>query len=138
MNNPELNIKEELKKDQYSGQKILVVDDDDVSFFLVKEILSSFPFDITRAHNGREATEIVRQQKNPFDLIIMDIRMPEMNGYEATRKIKEIDPTVPVIALTAYAHYQGKVECLTAGCDAFIAKPFDINYLLNTIQSHLN
>lgn len=138
MTKPDLNILEELKKSQYSGQKILVVDDDDVSFFLVKEILSAFPFEITRAYNGREATEIVRNQKNPFDLIIMDIRMPEMNGYEATRKIKEIYPSLPIIALTAYAHYQGKVECISAGCDAFIAKPFDINYLLTTIEDQIN
>jgi len=64
--------------------------------------------------------------------------MPEMNGYEATQKIKELNPSVPVIALTAYAHYQGKIDCITAGCDEFIAKPFNINSLLDTIQKHLN
>jgi len=131
-------FKEELLQEPYTGQKILVVDDDDVSFFLVQEILSAYSFEITRAHNGIEAMEFFRNHENPFDLVIMDIRMPQMNGYEATRRIKEINPHVPVIALTAYAHYQGKVECLTAGCDAFIAKPFDISFLLNTIQSHLN
>jgi len=125
-------------KESHSRQKILIVDDDDISFYLVNEILSSYPFQITRACNGKEAMEFFRSQKNPFDLIIMDIRMPEMNGYEATRKIKELSPSVPVIALTAYAHYQGKLECITAGCDEFIAKPFNINSLLDTIHKHLN
>ncbi len=122
----------------HSKQKILIVDDDDISFYLVNEILSSYPFEITRACNGVEAMEFFKSQKNPFDLIIMDIRMPEMNGYEATQKIKELNPSVPVIALTAYAHYQGKIDCITAGCDEFIAKPFNINSLLDTIQKHLN
>ncbi|OFX86769.1 MAG: hypothetical protein A2W99_06815 [Bacteroidetes bacterium GWF2_33_16] len=132
------NFKEGLKQTTFAGQKILVVDDDDVSFFLVNEILSSYSVEITRANDGYEAMEFFKYKKNPFDLVIMDIRMPKMNGYEATKRIKELNPTIPVIALTAYAHYQGKADCLTAGCDEFIAKPFDIGFLLNTIQKHLN
>ena len=135
---PKSYFTEDLLQAPIAEQKILVVDDDDVSYFLVHEILSAFPFQITRACNGIEAMEYFKNEKNPFDLIIMDIRMPQMNGYEATRRIKEVNPHVPVIALTAYAHYQGKVECFTAGCDEFIAKPFDIGFLLNTIQKHLN
>lgn len=130
--------KEELMQESHSRQKILVVDDDDISFYLVNEILSSYPFEVMRAANGKEALDYFKNEKNPFDLIIMDIRMPEMNGYEATQQIKKIDPSVPVIALTAYAHYQGKIDCITAGCDEFIAKPFNINFLLNTIYKHLN
>jgi CheY-like chemotaxis protein len=130
--------KEELMQESHSRQKILVVDDDDISFYLVNEILSSYPFEVMRATNGKEALDYFKNEKNPFDLIIMDIRMPEMNGYEATQQIKKIDPSVPVIALTAYAHYQGKIDCITAGCDEFIAKPFNINFLLNTIHKHLN
>jgi CheY-like chemotaxis protein len=130
--------KEELMQESHSVQKILVVDDDDISFYLVSEILSAYPFEVIRATNGKEALDYFKNEKNPFDLIIMDIRMPEMNGYEATQRIKKINPSVPVIALTAYAHYQGKIDCITAGCDEFIAKPFNINFLLNTIHKHLN
>ncbi|MGE0088227.1 MAG: response regulator [Bacteroidales bacterium] len=125
-------------QESHSEQKILVVDDDDISFYLVSEILAAYPFKVIRATNGKEALDYFKEEKNPFDLIIMDIRMPEMNGYEATQEIKKIDPSVPVIALTAYAHYQGKIDCITAGCDEFIAKPFNINFLLNAIQKHLN
>lgn len=138
MSKPSTFYSEDLMQMSQSGQRILIVDDDDISFYLVNEILSGYPFHITRACNGKEAMEFFRNEKNPFDLIIMDIRMPEMNGYEATRQIKQINPSVPVIALTAYAHYQGKLECVTAGCDEFIAKPFNINFLLNAIQKHLN
>ena len=131
-------FEEELLPIQFCGQKILVVDDDDVSFFLVQEILSKHPVEIIRANNGCEAMEYFKTEKDPFNLVIMDIRMPEMNGYEATRRIKELNPSMPVIALTAYAHYQGKIDCFTAGCDDFIAKPFDVNYLLNAVEKHLN
>jgi CheY-like chemotaxis protein len=67
----------------------------------------------------------------------MDIRLPKVNGYEATREIKEINPSVPVIAVTAYAHSQGVIDCYSSGCDDFIAKPFDINKVVRIIEQYL-
>jgi len=128
----------ELLPNPYCGHKILVVDDDDVSYFLINEIFSSLNLEMIRAYNGVEAMEYFKYERNPVDLVLMDIRMPEMNGYEATRRIKDINPTMPVIALTAYAHSQGKIDCFNAGCDEFVSKPFNINSLLDLVGKHLS
>ena len=100
--------------------KVLVVEDDDVSFILLNEILSGFPVQLIRAFDGEDAVESFKNNKTFFDLILMDIRLPKLNGYVATSIIKEINPTVPVIAVTAYAHSQGIDDCYNSGCDDFI------------------
>ena len=118
-------------------KKILIVEDDDVSFMLLDEILSSRNISPTRANNGSEAIDHFKKNKNAFDLVLMDIRMPNINGYEATRQIKEINPKVPIVAVTAYTHSQGVIECYDSGCDDFIAKPFDIGNFLKTVENYL-
>jgi CheY-like chemotaxis protein len=67
----------------------------------------------------------------------MDIRLPKINGYDATQRIKEMNPSIPVIAVTAYAHSQGIIDCYNSGCDDFIAKPFDIKKIIRLIENYL-
>ncbi len=117
--------------------KVLVVEDDDIGYILLHEILSSYPIKIVRAFNGEEAIENFQHDKSAFDLVLMDIRLPKVNGYVATRQIKEINPSVPIVAVTAYAHSQGVIDCFDSGCDEFIAKPFDINKILKVIGNYL-
>ncbi|MBU8892493.1 MAG: response regulator [Bacteroidales bacterium] len=117
--------------------KILVVEDDDVGYMLLHEILSSYPVTLVRAFNGEEAIDNFQNDKSAFSLVLMDIRLPKVNGYEATRKIKEINPSIPVIAVTAYAHSQGVIDCFNSGCDDFISKPFDINKIFRIIENYL-
>jgi len=116
---------------------ILVVEDDDLSYMLLNEILSSYAVIIFRALDGVEAVDIFQKNKSAYNLILMDIRLPKLNGYDATQKIKEINPTIPIIAVTAYAHSQGIIDCYDSGCDDFIAKPFDINRILKVIEHYL-
>lgn len=117
--------------------KVLVVEDDDVSYMLLHEILSSYPINLGRVYNGEEAINVFINDKTAYNLVLMDIRLPKVNGYEATREIKEINPSVPVIAVTAYAHSQGVIDCFSSGCDEFIAKPFDINKVVRIIEQYL-
>ncbi len=117
--------------------KVLVVEDDDIGYILLHEILSSYPIKIVRAFNGEEAIEHFQHDKSAFDLVLMDIRLPKINGYVATRQIKEINPSVPIVAVTAYAHSQGVIDCFDSGCDEFIAKPFDINKIIKIIGNYL-
>ena len=117
--------------------KILVVEDDDVGYMLLHEILSSYPVILSRAFNGEEAIDNFLNDKSAFNLVLMDIRLPKVNGYEATRKIKEINPSIPIIAVTAYAHSQGVIDCFNSGCDDFISKPFDINKIVKIISNYL-
>ncbi len=117
--------------------KVLVVEDDDVSYMLLHEILSSYPINLSRVYNGEEAIDVFINNKSAYNLVLMDMRLPKVNGYEATREIKEINPSVPVVAVTACAHSQGVIDCFSSGCDDFVAKPFDINKIVKIIEQYL-
>jgi signal transduction histidine kinase/CheY-like chemotaxis protein len=112
------------------GCKILVAEDIDSNYLLVRAILRSCS--LSRAINGKEAVEFA--QNNKYDVILMDIKMPIMDGLEATRKIREFDKDTPIIALTANAFDSDKVDALAAGCDAYIAKPIKKAELEKTIK----
>ena len=118
------------------GKTIMIVEDDDMNFTYLKEIISAAGMEITRASNGIEAIEIA-SKLNPA-LIVMDIRLPLMDGLEATRKIRETGNNVPIIAQTAYAMSEDKKVCLDAGCDDYISKPIHKELLLKKIGYHLH
>ena len=86
-------------------------------------------YDLTRAANGVEAVEEVRSRN--FDLVLMDLKMPVMGGLEATRKIREFNAEVPIVALTANAFDSDRVSAMDAGCNAFLAKPVKRKQLLD-------
>lgn len=137
MNNYKSIIEKNTVSDVNYSYKILIVEDDEVSYLLLKEILSSYPLKLIRAHNGEEAIMFFDNDKSDIDLVLMDIRLPKINGYEATQKIKEINPSVPIIAVTAYAHSQGIIDCYNSGCDDFVSKPFDINKIVKLVEQYL-
>lgn len=113
---------------------ILVAEDEDNNYELVKVILSK-RYRLLRAHNGIEAVTLCEEEQP--DLILMDIRMPDMNGLDATRIIKEVNNDIPVIALSAYAFDENIREAKAAGCNDFLAKPFRVEDLIDKIQKHL-
>ena len=114
---------------------ILVAEDEDSNYELVKIVLQK-RFRLIRAHNGIEAVNL-NEDERP-DLILMDIRMPEMNGLDATRIIKEINHDTPVIALSAYAFEENIREAKMAGCDEFMAKPFRVENLIEVVKRYLH
>ncbi len=130
-------IEKHTVKDIKHNYKVLVVEDDDIAFLLLHEILASYPIKLFRAYNGQEAIDNFKMDKSAFDLILMDIRLPQVNGYDATQRIKEINPSIPIVAVTAYAHSQGIIDCFDAGCDEFIAKPFEISKILKIVENYL-
>jgi len=104
---------------------ILVVEDYPINQEITKELLEMMGCDVDVVDSGAEALEAVR--RNTYDLIIMDIQMPEMDGYEATKEIRRIEGTtkhVPIVALTANALQGDREKCLSAGMDEYISKPF--------------
>lgn len=113
---------------------ILVAEDEDNNYELVKVVLSK-RYRLLRAHNGIEAVTF-SEDEHP-DLILMDIRMPEMDGLDATRIIKEVNPDVPIIALSAYAFEENIREAQAAGCNGFLSKPFRVEDLLDKIHNYL-
>lgn len=112
---------------------ILVAEDEECNYELVKNVLAN-RYRLIRARNGVEAVTM-NEDENP-DLILMDIRMPDMDGIDATRIIKEVNPNVPVIALSAYALEDSIKMAKDAGCDDFIAKPFKVEEFLATLERY--
>ena len=123
------------RPDEKSLKTILVAEDEESNFELVRIVLNK-RYRLLRAHNGIEAVTI-NEEEHP-DLILMDIRMPEMDGLDATRIIKEVNHATPVIALSAYAFEENINEAKAAGCDAFMAKPFKVEDLIEICDKYTN
>ena len=122
------------RPDDLNKKTIMVAEDEDSNFELVKIVLQK-RYRLLRAHNGIEAVTINEDEKP--DLILMDIRMPEMNGLDATRIIKEVNSDIPVIALSAYAFEENIREAKNAGCDDFLAKPFKVENLIDIVKKYI-
>ncbi len=101
-------------------KKILVAEDNDSNYVLMTYLLKK-DFEFDRAKNGKEAVEMV--EANTYDLVLMDIKMPIMDGLEATRNIKQKHPELPVVALTANAFDSDRAAAEAAGCNGFLSKP---------------
>lgn len=112
---------------------ILVAEDEECNYELVKNVLAN-RYRLIRARNGVEAVTM-NEDESP-DLILMDIRMPDMDGIDATRIIKEVNPNVPIIALSAYALADSIKMAKDAGCDDFIAKPFKVEEFLAILERY--
>ena len=128
-------IRVSARSDEMNQKTILVAEDEDSNYELVKIVLQK-RFRLIRAHNGIEAVNM-NEDERP-DLILMDIRMPEMNGLDATRIIKEVNHDTPVIALSAYAFEENIREAKMAGCDEFMAKPFRVENLIEVVKKYLD
>lgn len=127
-------IRVSTKTRQADMKLILVAEDEDSNFELVKIVLAK-RYRLVRAKNGIEAVTL-SEEEHP-DLILMDIRMPDMNGLDATRIIKEVNHDVPIVALSAYAFDENVREAKNAGCDDFLAKPFRVEDLIEMVHKYV-
>jgi CheY-like chemotaxis protein len=112
-------------------KRILIAEDNDSNFILMTYILKRY-YQFDRAKNGQEAVDMV--EKGNYDIILMDIKMPIMDGMEATKLIKEKHPDLPIIALTANAFDSDRQLAFEAGCDEFLPKPISSEVCLKTIS----
>ncbi|MDM8159639.1 response regulator [Labilibaculum sp. K2S] len=115
---------------------ILVVEDEEFNRIYFEELLNQINCNVLVANNGLEAVDICKKN-DKIDLVLMDIKMPLMDGYEATKKIKKIRPNLPIIAQTAFALLGDKNKSLENGCDDYIAKPVKKDVLIQLIRKHL-
>lgn len=115
-------------------KRIMVAEDNDSNYMLMSYILKKH-YEFFRAVNGQEAIELARKEKP--DLILMDLKMPLLDGLEATRQIHEQYPELPVVALTANAFDSDRQHALEAGCVDFLSKPVSASLCLETIKKYV-
>ena len=106
--------------------KVLIAEDNESNYILYESMLSG-NYELIHAWNGEEAVELFEKEKP--DIILMDISMPKMDGYEATTEIKRIDAVVPIIAVTAYAFATDKERMMESGFNGYVSKPINLNRL---------
>ncbi|WP_372774471.1 response regulator [Mangrovibacterium sp.] len=119
------------------SMKILIAEDVESNYLYLNAVLSKIKAEIVWAKNGLEAVDLFKKHQD-FDLILMDLQMPEMNGYEATRIIKSINPSIPIIAQTAFAMAEDRAKALNAGCNEYLAKPIRSKDLLNLVEKFMH
>ncbi|NJK86839.1 MAG: response regulator [Bacteroidales bacterium] len=118
------------------NKRILIVEDDKASLTFMKVLFNVTDAEIVIVQSGHEAINLYMNDKN-FDLILMDIQLPDINGLEVTKVIKGMNKHVPVIAQTAYAMYGDENKCFKAGCDDYISKPIEISDLFYKMDRFL-
>ena len=134
-NTTEKVVSSENKKVQLKNLKILIVEDDEISYSLLSLMIRKISSEVLHAITGVQAIEACRNNPD-LDLVLMDIRMPQMDGLEATHQIRQFNKDVIIIAQTAFAFASDKEKALEAGCNDFISKPIDRNLLMNLILKY--
>lgn len=134
--------KEQLEREQrlkykWYDKRILIVEDIKVNHMLIDRILRKTRAEVLWAMDGQKAVEMVKENDD-IDMILMDIRLPVMNGYDATREIRKIRSDVPIIAQTAYVMEDEKHKVLEVGCNDLITKPLRKDLLLEKIAFYFN
>ncbi|MEZ5069982.1 MAG: response regulator [Bacteroidales bacterium] len=141
MANRELSVSSRLRDQrdfQWENRVVLVTEDEEMNFFYLKTLLSKANAQVIRARNGQEAVDIMMQESGKIDLILMDLNMPVMDGYEAMRIIKTRFPHIPIIAQTAYTLNNDRNKCIDAGFNDYISKPISRSVLYRLVNDNLS
>ena len=123
---------------RWNNRVVLITEDEEVNFYYLKTLLQRADAKVLRAKNGKEAVDIISEYKGGIDLILMDLNMPVMDGYEAMRIIKSRHPDIPIIAQTAYTMNNDRHRCLQAGFNDYIAKPINRLALYRMVNDNLS
>ena len=127
-------------KGRFNGKMVLLAEDNKVNQMVATKLLKRTGCEIKIANNGSEALEMVKQDQDKFDVVVMDLQMPVMDGFEATLKIREIrnHQALPIIAMTADAMEGVRERCLAAGMNDYVSKPISFNALVSTLSKWMN
>jgi len=118
-------------------KKILVADDESLNYLFYSEIIDLDYFELIYVDNGNDAIKKVYEMGNDISLVLMDLKMPELDGFSATKEIRKFNATIPIIAQTAYAYKEDYDNAIAAGCNDYISKPIHEKELLSKIFSFL-
>jgi len=122
----------------FKGKRVLIAEDVEINRSIISSILEDTGIEIDFACNGSDAVDRYKSARGVYDLILMDIHMPEMDGYEATGRIRASDQKVPIIAMTANVFREDIERCLMAGMNDHLGKPVDIGEIISTLRTYLN
>jgi CheY-like chemotaxis protein len=117
--------------------RILIADDESLNYLYYREILSDLIYDIIYVDNGIKAIETLKNNPDTIDLIMMDMKMPDMDGFTATNEIRKFNTTIPILAQTAYAYREDYDKAINAGCSDYISKPIREDVLVSKIEKLL-
>ena len=131
---PDDQSEQQQRKNQM-GINILIAEDDENNLMYLAAVLEEENAKIYESSNGMEALEMVKNHPE-IDLVLMDLKMPEIDGFEATRQIKKMRPTLPVVAQTAYAFSEDQEKAISAGCDDYLSKPIKTQTLLEIVNKY--
>ena len=120
----------------WKNKVILIVEDDEINYKFLEAVLQDTQAQILQTDSGTKAVELCKSISK-IDIILMDLKLPDINGFEATRQIREFNKTIPIIAQTAFVLENEKERCLQAGCNDQIIKPIEIEKLLIMINKYL-
>lgn len=131
------------KENKFVGKRILLVEDNELNREIAQDILTESGFEVETAENGKIACEIVgNSEAGHFDLVLMDIQMPIMDGYEASKRIRALEnkalASIPIIAMTANAFEEDKANAFAAGMNGHLAKPINIEEMFALLERILN
>jgi CheY-like chemotaxis protein len=119
---------------QFLGH-VLVADDNQIDRMIAQKLLEMLGAKVKAVKNGAEVVDITRRER--YDLVLMDMEMPCMNGYEATRELRDLGMKLPIVALTGHAMKEDQAKCIAAGCDGYLAKPIVRGELMRVLQRYL-
>lgn len=117
--------------------RILIADDDSLNYLYYREILNDQIYEILYVDNGIKAIETLKENPDSIDLIMMDMKMPDMDGFTATAEIRKFNQSIPILAQTAYAYRQDYENAINAGCSDYISKPIREDILNSKIEKLL-
>ena len=142
-NESSATVETSFDKSAFVGRKILLVEDNDINAEIATLVLSELGFSVDRAFDGQEGVDkVIEMGSSYYDVVLMDIQMPVMNGYEATRQIRSLDTeyakTLPIIAMSANAYEEDVRESLASGMNGHIAKPFDPQMLAAELYNRIH
>ena len=132
------NNKKSLKSNSDSEHEIVVVDDDSVSAYLIKEIISTNYYRIVLKKDGQEASDYINSHHEKIDMVIMDVILPRKDGIKTTEFIRKNKWKMPIIAVSADPDENNQKKCLEAGCNTFLAKPLNVERFLHIINEYLS
>ena len=135
--NPMLSMDSKINEEYtFLNQEIMIAEDEEINFLYLKTLLTRAGAIVYHARNGSQVIDLLKMHPE-ITIILMDIRMPVMDGFAATRAVKEINPHVVIIAQTAYTLLDDKCKCFEAGCDDYLTKPIEKNMLYSVLEKYI-